>query len=312
MPAATPYISWIGHGAASLAPPGVFTGVTSHAFVFRASQQAMQDMVDRFLNGPAQGQAHYTVIGPLALATFMDYEKCTSGVDQIGWVPGRECGLWVPLWERTGLLSLRLVMWSPYIYIDYTIGMLTGREVWGWSKVLGSIALPGDTPGATAFSCATTTFTPMAPETKGVLGPLFAVTAKASMPVRAAAVAEPGQAFELFLGHLMREGDPAPEGLPFALKAHAVALKQVRDSLDPEVAIYQAVCDSPLKITRFGGFGLLDAGSFQLEITTCDSHRIAQDFLGQAPTGPQTVLPIEAAMWAEVDFQALPGKVIAP
>ncbi len=312
MPEATPYISWIGHGAASLAPPGVFTGVTSHAFVFPASKPAMQAMVDRFLNGPAQGKAHYTVLGPLALATFMDYEKCTSGVDQIGWVPGRECGLWVPLWERTGLLSLRLVMWSPYIYIDYTIGMLTGREVWGWSKVWGRIALPGDTPGATAFSCATTTFTPMAPETKGVLGPLFAVTARGALPVSGAAVTEPGKAFEQFLAHLLHAGDPAPEGLPFPLKLHAVALKQVRDSLDPAIAIYQAVCDSPLKVTRFGSFSFLDAGGFQLEITTCDSHRIAQDFLGQPATAPTTVLPIELAMRVEMDFQALPGPVIAP
>lgn len=313
MTAATPYISWIGHGAASLAPAGVFTGVTGHAFLFRADQQAMQKMVDDFLNVPARGKVKYKVLGRRALATFMDYEKCTSSVDRIGWVPGRECGLWVPLWE-IGPLSLRLVMWSPYIYIDYTIGMLTGREVWGWSKVWGRIGLPGDEPGVTAFSCETMTFMTMAPETKGEMGRLFAVNARGSMPVRAAAaaVADPGQAFDQFLEQLMQDGDPAPEALRFEPKAHAVALKQVRDSLDPDLAIYQAVCDSPLNVTAFSGFGFLDASEFQLQIITRDSHRIAQDFLGQKPGGPETLLPIEAAMWAKVDFQALPGKVIAP
>jgi hypothetical protein len=67
-----------------------------------------------------------------------------------------------------------------------------------------------------------------------------------------------------------------------------------------------------VQTTRLGSVGFLDGADYKLEITTCDSHRIVQDFLGRAPDPGQTVLPIEWGVWAELDFQALPGRVIAP
>jgi hypothetical protein len=307
---AAPFISWIGHGAASLAPAGVFTGVTSHAFAFRSNKDAMQGLADKFLNAAAGGKVKYVAPVGLAMVSFIDCLRCTSSIDRIGWVPGRETALWVPLLEFSGL-HMRPVLWSPYIYIDYTIGMLTGREVWGWSKVLGRIDVPDPSSSSPpTFTCSTTTFSPMAPETGGVFGPLYQVVGAASQPARPAPVPDAADGFTQFMAKLFEdaEGGAAAAGLTLS----AVALKQFRDSLDPGLACYQAICDSPVQVTRPGPIGFLDGAGFTLEITTCDSHRIVQDFLGRAPDPGKTVLPIAWGMWAELDFQALPGRVIAP
>lgn len=307
---AAPYVSFIGHGAASLAPAGVFTGVTAHAFMFRANNGAMQALVDEFLNVPARGRVRYRAVSGRALATFMDYAKCTSSIDQIGWVPGRECALWVPLVEFDAGLP-RMVMWSPYIYIDYTIGMLTGREVWGWSKVHGRIAMPWDPGAAPEFSCSTLMFPTLRPQTRGEFGPLFKVTGAAGLQAGAAGLAVEA-ALEGFRAQLAAEAVEAFGAIPWPWSPAAVALKQLRDSADPALACYQAICDSPLQVTRIGPFALLDASAFQLEITTCESHGIVRDFLGRDPDAGSTVLPIEWAFRCEVDFQALPGRVLAP
>lgn len=306
----TPFISWIGHGAVSLAPAGVFTGVTAHAFGFAASRPAMQALADKFLNAATGGKVRYEVVAGQAFATFTDMQRCTSSVDAIGWVPGRECALWVPLLEWGGGLLPRLVIWSPYIYIDYDIGMATGREVWGWSKVRGRIDVPA--AGSGNFTCSTTMFHPMGADTPGQFGPLFQVAGPAQ-PAASDAVTSQFEALRQIVDKLFEGSVHAVAALGLEMKASAVALKQFRDSLDPTQACYRAVCDSPVQVTQFGHLRFLDAGDYSLQVTTADSHRIVQDFLGVAPTGPVTTLPIEWAVRTEgVDFEALPGRVIAP
>src|SRR5437763_7153131 len=149
MPAA-PYISWTGHGAASGLPPGVFTDAVMHVFGIDVDGKATQTLVDQLLNAVPGTGVSYSAVGGMALITFMDIAKCTSGGEVVGWVPGRECAIWIPLFESHGLnvLEDRFVLWSPYILISYGIGMVTGREVWGWPKQLAVIDLPagGTTP----------------------------------------------------------------------------------------------------------------------------------------------------------------------
>jgi len=56
-----PFISWLGHGAAELAPPGVFTDAKAHLFGFDADTEAMQTLVDDLLNPAGAGAVRYRV-----------------------------------------------------------------------------------------------------------------------------------------------------------------------------------------------------------------------------------------------------------
>lgn len=304
------YISWVGHGAASLAPPGVFTGAKAHLFMFKASKPAMQRLTDSLLNKASDGSVHYEAIVARSFVSFMDIAQCTSQTDAIGWLPGRECALWVPLLETSqGGRSRRIVFWTPYIFIDYTIGMLTGREVWGWSKVCARIALPQDLPGGAAtFSCTTTVFDTLCATTMGTTKELVTVTGKSPL-AQPLSVWMTGREARCYLVTALLAG--VERELLEAFSMHpvlpAVAMKQFRDSADPACACFQAIVDSPAQVTRFHGGGLLAAADFKLAIRTCESHAIVRDFLDVAPDPGSTTLPVELAVRLEFDFKALAG-----
>jgi hypothetical protein len=309
------FISWIGHGAASLAPPALFTGVAAHLFAFKANNRAMQCLTDTLLNRASDGTVRYDVIGAKSLVTFMDIAQCTSQPDAIGWVPGRECALWVPLLETwRNQHPPRIVFWTPYIFIDYTIGMLTGREVWGWAKVWAKIAVPDHaSAAAAAFTCSTTVFDRFGPQTQGVMKPLVTVAGKSPLGHPPPAWTNGRVAASYLADHLV-SGVPSESLHALAMQPMlpAVAMKQFRDSEDPTCACFQAIVDSPARVTRFTGGAPLAAGDFTLEIATCESHRIIQDFLGAEPSPGSTVLPVELAAWLAFDFEALPGRTLAP
>jgi hypothetical protein len=306
-----PYISWLGHGAACLSPPGVFTDARATIFAIVANQKAMQALTDKLLNPAGCGQVYYEAAAPLAVISFLDIARCTSGTDVIGWLPGRECALWVPLIERrTGESAReRLVFWSPYIFIDYAIGMVTGREIWGWPKVLAKISVADDNPDHASYACATTVFPTLSLDTPGVTDTLLRVTTNGakSMQQRVTSWRTTEEADTAIKGSLLANLDETLVRTCSALPlSPCVALKQFRDPADATRACYQAICDSPVELTQFKGGGLL-TGDFALEVTTCMSHPIVQDLTGQAPQPQATRLQVWFAAWSLFDFQALGG-----
>jgi hypothetical protein len=308
---AAPYISWIGHGAANMAAPDTFTGAKMNIFGIETSTAAVQNLVDTLLNPAAGGNVRYAPALPVAIVSFSDSPKCTSQVDAIGWIPGRETMILVPLWEYLAghLLPSRLVFWAPYVFIDYTIGLVTGREVWGWPKVLARIGVATDAPGAD-FSCQTTIFPTLAPSTRAEDAVLYRIVqtqagAEAPPSWRSAGEAAQGMVQGL-LGGLAED---VLRKLAFQPQIECVVLKQFRTTDDPETCCYQAIVNSPIALTGFGGGGPL-FDQFTLEITTCQSHAIVSDLLGSAPEPGSTSLPVIFAASATVDYAALPGAAV--
>jgi hypothetical protein len=306
-----PFISWLGHGAANLAPPGVFTGARANMFVFEADSAAMQTLVDALLNPAGGGVVSYQALLPYGMVSFMDIARCTSGTDVVGWLPGRETALWVPLLERhADPVRDRIVMWAPYIFISYAIGMVVGREIWGWPKVIADITVPGDNPATPWFDCATTYFPTLSADTQGVTGSLYRVvpTTAGVAPVSIWRTGE--DAFEALASELLSGlAEALINRLGMRPQLPSVTLKQFRQAGAAEAACYQAICDSPIEITAFSGGGPAN-GDFTLQITTCESHRIVSDFLGRAPDPGVTTLPVTLAAWFDIDFQALTGADI--
>ena len=298
-----PYISWLGHGATSLAPPGVFTDATSYAFMLDASAEAMQALVDKILTPATQGKVVYRVAAAATIVSVLDIAQCSSGTDSIGWLPGREVAIWVPLMEEIpGSAAQRLVFWAPYIFINYDIGMVTGREVWGWPKAIAEIIVE---PTATQarFACNTTIFDKLDPQTKGSFEELIAITG--TRPI----TPSPGDLIE---GASALFGDLVSEFVDFFRVepvVPAIALKQSRDSADPTRASHQAIVNSPCRVTTMKGFELLD-DSFTLTIKNCDSHCIMQDIFGEKPTGQTSQLTVRVAGRLHFDFNAEPGETI--
>ena len=311
------YLSFTGHGSSCGEPPAVFTGATMHLFGLTAAIGAMQALADRFLAPVTAPGVTYTAFIDKSLLTIVDIEKGTSSVEAVGWLPGRECALWIPLIETTlptlshPLPKLRLVMWSPYIFISYAIGMATGREVWGWAKALANIDLPATGSSAPKFEVKTVIFRTLDATKPGGEEVLLSVTGKGlldSTPQWASLQQAATEVMGKFVGIL-----PPGVANSFLLTAEfpAIALKQFRDASSPNLACYQAVTNSPVQIKNFGGGGFR-AATFDVEIATCASHPIVEKFLGKpAPMTPSTIVSTDWAAWVKFDFDALPGSVIA-
>ena len=308
----TPFISWIGHGAAELAPPGIFSGAKASAFVIEADKAAMQRTTDLLLNPAGGGQVRYDVLAGVSLVTFMDIAKCTSTTETVGWLPGRETAFWVPLVETHpgDPLRDRLILWAPYIFINYTIGMVTGREGWGWPKTLADITVASDDPANPSYACVTTYFPTLADTTQGVTGRLFSITAASPQRPTSPIWKTGAEAVAALVGAALGDvASPLVKALDLKPQAPCVVLKQIRDTSAPAMACYQAIVDSPVELTNFQGGGLLP-GDFTLEITTCESHQIVPDLLGRAPDPGSTKVPVKFAIWSVVDFNALSGANI--
>ena len=305
-----PYISWIGHGATCLSAPDTFADATMSLFSIETDTTAVQNLVDALLNPVAPGRVRYAPALSAAIFSFSDNARCTSTADAIGFMPGRETMILVPLWEFHGTnpLPSRLVFWAPYIFIDYTIGLVTGREVWGWPKAFARIGVDTDAPGA-GFSCRTTVFPVLAPTTPAqdvVLYRIFRTNEGAkSEPWDSAGAAARGAVRGLLEGI----AEDALQMLTRQPEIPCVVLKQFRTSDDPTICCYQAIVNSPIAVTNFAAGGPL-FDSFTAEIATCESHRIVFDLLGTMPTSPTTRLPIRFAGWARIDYAALPGSAV--
>lgn len=305
------FISWTGHGASASEPPAVFTGAHANVFGLHGDHAAIAALAEALLNPAGDGQVRYTPASSMVVLSFVDVARCASRAEPVGWTTGRECGLWILLWETPVAGGpRRLVFWSPYVFIDYSIGLITGREVWGWPKSGARIGMAGDRPHAPAsWDCRTLIFRDFDPERPGGEETLIAVRAQhphapESVWTRA--------------GHFLEHaGAKLLSGIAeFAVAeiTHpvmpAISLKQFRDSEQPQLACYQAIVNSPCRLTAFHGGGPLH-GPFEIEIAQCRSHPILADLAGK-PIGTRGSIHIEAdwAGWMDFDFEALPGPSV--
>ena len=306
------YIPWVGHGAAELGAPATFTGTNAYVFMVEGDKVAMQATVDTLLDSAAVKLRHKVPV-PFFLISFMDIARCTSAAPPpIGWLPGRECAVWIPLLQEGGSILPRPMMWAPYIFINYTIGMVTGRETWGWPKVLGNIGVASDHPDEdAAFTCRTTVFKTLSAETEGDPdAPLLRITGTRPMVNPEIDFGTGREAVEAILSHLF--GDAVAEIydlLSWHPQFPAVVLKQFRDVAQQDRACYRAIVESPVEFSSFKGMGFLE-DDFELSILNCESHQILQDLTGKKPTGNETRLPVRHALWAGFDFAAMPGSVM--
>jgi hypothetical protein len=213
----------------------------------------------------------------------------------------------------------KAAFWMPYLFINSSLGMVTGREVWGFQKEIATLDFPAPGAPRSRFVASATIFPKLAPQTLGELKPLVTVDGPALPRTDDSEWKRPENLDEALrrelragIGKLLAAPLPIEAALDVAscfslLDVNIVNLKQFRDAVDPTRACYQAIVESPLRLDAltFAGGGFL-GGGYRLSITPCESHRIVED-LGLA--GPEIdVHPL--AFYANIGFTALPGRIL--
>ncbi|RPI97023.1 MAG: hypothetical protein EHM39_10170 [Chloroflexi bacterium] len=311
------YISDRGHGEISYSVPLQINDVTCYSFVLSADVRQLQDFIDSQLNVVSGGAVTYTAL-PFLFHSYLEALHCTSTSETIGYLPDRESAFLVPLLQRTRGEMPSLKIWVPYLLIDQMSGMVTGREVWGYRKSIGSISLPANSHDPARFSAKTMLFKKFSNQTLGKIGTLLQVRSKSSIGEFTSIWDGFEHAFkeiiERTLGKIGGELAELPEEVlaSFLGKSHmpVINLKQFRDAVDSTKACYQALVESPCQLDKWTGGGLL-SGEFEIEITTCDSHQIVSDLgLGQLGSGDSTVIQPLFGWWIQLNFSTLAGSII--
>jgi hypothetical protein len=281
-----------------LIPPFHFTGVTMRVFPLRANRYLLQRFIDQQLNiiPPEAGQ--FRVFLPYIYLIIVNYGRMSVEAANLGWISQNEVAFSVPLiWTRQagGKLVQDFAYVSPFIYVDNPLSMTTGREVYGWPKMMAGFdpqlsswmanptnriqqaAMSVDMvreaySGAHATRCTlmevdSAPIPTFAQVPFDVRNPLMPWNAMRKAIYTSSALL--GDSVEIFRGVLDEfvQGQ-AREGIggqiERAMKSPAslgvlntVNLKQFRDAQDPELFCYQAVTNTPMTIKSFRRGGML-------------------------------------------------------
>lgn len=132
-------------GAASLlqmAPPFAFSDVTMSVFPLRASLPTLENFCKNYLN-QAPHLVQFRPFIPFVYLVILDYGRMSVEAANMGWISQREVAFGVPLrWLNTTENGLDFHDWaftSPFIFVDNELSMSTGREVFGWPKLLARL-----------------------------------------------------------------------------------------------------------------------------------------------------------------------------
>lgn len=316
MPAYPTYVDDLGYAQQCTRAPGEIDSALTCVFALKVADRAvLQATCDKFLNAPAKGAVTYTLLGEVIFVSFMHADRLTCGSEQIGWQPDHECAFWVPLVARgPGDALDRLVFWMPYVVISIAQGMVTGREIWGFRKEVGMVAVPDLADAQLKFETLAMVFDPLDNATEGRIEPLITVEG----PGHEGGIARLWDDLESAVrgfdevwtgggGTLSTDG-----GLILTTLEHLIGgdvplvnLKQFRDAADSTLACYQALVEGPCKIRKLYAAGLFPPG-YTATIPSWASHRIAEH-LGLPTSG---AIPVEFGSWVKMDFAALPGREI--
>jgi len=128
-------------------PPFSFHGVNCRLFPLQANISRLTDFCDDYLNMDIPDSiVHYIPALPYVYFTVIDYGRMSPllfSAQQTGWVSQREVFFLIPLevWrrERGKMVFKEWACVSPFIFVDDTLSLTTGREVYGWAKILTEI-----------------------------------------------------------------------------------------------------------------------------------------------------------------------------
>lgn len=132
-------------GAASslqMSPPFAFNDVTMSVFPLRASLPTLETFCRNYLN-QAPNLLQFKPFLPFVYLVILDYGRMSLEAANMGWVSQREVAFGIPLrWLNATKGGLKFHDWafsSPFIFVDNEMSMSTGREVYGWPKLLARL-----------------------------------------------------------------------------------------------------------------------------------------------------------------------------
>ena len=303
-------------GVANYPGPITLNHTKMWAFLLKADRAKMTAWCQAIFDTPSGDTVRVLPLSSYMMMSVVDIGMGRfSDVPQMGWSSERELTFWIPAvrveQRGTATVAVAFAMTMPYLVLNNPVAIAAGREIFGYFKQAGQIALPGD-PGhdqsVTVDLFATKTFGANSEEQYQRLLTLTPTAAQPSALTKAAESFADGakmlyhtlaaddrdwQSSLSFTADLL--GDLWHERIP------QLFLKQFRDVADGTRACYQAITQTMGEVTRFDSAPHLTEYAMCLEALA--SSPVAADF-GIVPQ--QTVLGARI----EYDMTIQPGEVL--
>ena len=303
-------------GVANYPGPITLNQTKMWAFMLKADRAKMTAWCQAMFDAPSNGAVRVLPLSSYMMMTVVDIGTGRFvDAPQMGWSAERELTFWIPavrIKEQNGKsVAIALAMTMPYLVLNNPVAIAAGREIFGYFKQAGHIALPGD-PGhdqtLTVDLFATKAF---GTGTEEMYQRLLTLTPTLTQPSLLSDAARTFAGGAKALYHLLAAHDRdwhASLGLTENVLSDLLQeqipqlfLKQFRDVADGTRACYQAITQANGHVTRFDSFPQMTEYAMNLE--SLASSPVATDF-GIAPQ--QSVFGAEF----EYDMTIEPGQVL--
>ena len=290
----TPHVSLPGYVDSGIGLP-VFRGpylqqdTEMAVLFFHADSDRLTALCDQYLNAPSEGETKYRPLMSHIAVVFADMQA-SSGDErdrQVGRLPETEVSFWILTlaMKKVGGVFVpdHLAWFLPFLFVDESNVIATGREVYGFNKQAGQIQKPASVQRP-EFSLDVVGMQEFKPEATGQLERLLHVRCADHTDGHAASgnwqswdKATAAITPEILKTLAIDSRNKAAE-IATLLVTHQmrlVFLKQFRDVTNTQQACYQAIIEAPLMVQTFRQGGFL-AGKFVMNVNRLDSHPLAE------------------------------------
>jgi hypothetical protein len=256
------------------------------ACLFPADLAALTQLCNQTLNAARPAPFEYVPVLAHVLVVFAEMKVASLDErdQQVGLIPETEVGFWLltAAMQKTpvGKMAHHLAWFIPYLFVDDSSAIATGREVYGFNKQAVTFNQAGqvEMPNFSADAIALRKFGPDALAKKERLLELASPNPQAAPPQwndwQAA-----NSSLSAALLRLVRS-DMGSEIVSLAAQAALeniplVFLKQLRHATHTRKAAYQSIVEARMRITTFHSGGFFNQ-PLELQLQPLDSHPLAQ------------------------------------
>ena len=277
-------------GLATSAAPFSCTDSVLDCFFLEADHGCLSALCRRVFDAPTRGAVAVEPVASHVMLCFgvIPYIRPQGGpASRMGSVPEKQVSIFVPVLvhdRRMRPARTQLAFFVPFIWVDNAISLAGGREIYGYPKNFGRIAVPvsGQSRSFTLDAFGGNFGAGNQAGWRPLLE-LNAATEANAEPADWQTLAHALSALQTSIrgeaGGLLAPGIDLADGMFERMVSTQcvpqVFLKQFRSARDGDHASFQQVVDAPIHITRLSG-GMV-AGPHTLVIHHLDSHPIGEE-----------------------------------
>ena len=308
-----------GYSDQQLPPPYKATDVSLWTFPLLAGYDKLQEVVDEYLNIAPPGSVDFVFrpLGALGRSivylTVLHYDRLISEVPPFntqGFHTQNELYFAIPFVRWKGLVPVDIGLFTPYIFVDEPYSLISGNTVVGFPKLEAHfVQMPASPANPYPIAIDAPVFPTYSTGTPLTRKRILDVNALLGEPVEKESLWPFGDIDGLF----GPDGEVPVEQAVFTLlqnvvrsKAYSLAqLKQIRDAVQPDVAVYQAVLSFAVDLDSLTSLGLLPPAV--VDLPAYASLQIAQG-LDLIDNGGRyfPILPF----WVQLDFSLQDPQVL--